>query len=610
MAKLILIFPVFFPFIVWSQVTVDVLGESVTQAPQPVSQVKELEVNHSELLVEELYEQTSLGVFGVETQGPQVVQVRGQSSHHTKVTWEGMDLSEMAGPVRSVNWSQMLAMPLSEARYHSSTVLTPGSSTLGGHIQLLSPKQVEETRTDLLLKGDSDQEQLVRVKSQWKAKSLKGFLQGSYFQSAANQINNSNGSEELDRSNAHSVMAGVHWILNSQSQLGVNVFTQQTREELDDFDMVGKLIEDPDYELDTVRQGLNVSLQVDSEDYSISDEFRASLYGIDRKSTDIKDPTDSSDNFRDDRFRGYRSEMQWARSWSLPSAQNHLFVHGEEEVAHFRSESDFTNYDFKAQQWATAVGAGSSYKLDSGDVIKGSARGDGVSGEWLGGAHLSYEHQLSSLWQMNLQWQSAHQRPSLSQLNDPNSGNPDLKFERSQRSEIEVLYHPKNIEMGMTYFLGDYSELIDFELSGDGNYRAINTGETEISGTTLGWKWNKKIVETGLQIQRLWIASASLAPSYRPEWTVKWNQSWSVAERTQWDYGMSYATDYWAIDGFERKFIKSPYIESFAKWSREFSNQWKLGVQFSNLLNQSSGFVPGYRRDDRKVAMSLEYKAW
>jgi vitamin B12 transporter len=213
------------------------------------------------------------------------------------------------------------------------------------------------------------------------------------------------------------------------------------------------------------------------------------------------------------------------------------FVRAAYAEARFRSEAGFELYG--------------AARLDDSDDDKSRASGR-IAGRYTIG------RSGPSLY---ASWSNGHKQPSFYSLGDTLVGNPDLKVETSETSEIGIQQSLGTFSASLTAFRTEYEDLIDFDFT---TFRLVNRSQAQIDGMegSLSWSATPSLsAKVNATLTDIDLGEEETTLLYRPEEyggvQVTWQlqQRWSLHAQAQFvgkREGSSVPTGQVTLDSYER----------------------------------------------------------
>lgn len=220
---------------------------------------------------------------------------------------------------------------------------------------------------------------------------------------------------------------------------------------------------------------------------------------------------------------------------------------------------------------------------------------------------LAYGYQIAREWRAHASLGTSFKAPSLYQLFDPYSGNPQLEPEKGRNREVALVWERGQQSASLTYYYNRVRNLIDWVPTDTWGGRYINVGKAHFEGVTLAWEgtagawqwrtsydWLQAIDET---------TDKALARRARHSATASLWRQWGA-----WDAGLE-----WVGMGRrpEAATAGGGELGAYSLFnlvaSYRFAPDLKLEARIDNLFDKDYESVRGYNTPGLSAFVGLRY---
>ena len=219
-------------------------------------------------------------------------------------------------------------------------------------------------------------------------------------------------------------------------------------------------------------------------------------------------------------------------------------------------------------------------------------------------------YRISSSHLISLNYGEGFKAPSFNDLYFPNFGNPALKFETSENTELVYKGRFGSSRLTVSIYQSDIENLIQFALDGSGNFSAQNIGMAEISGIDLTYQFKTgdfthKITADDIEAKDgttgdLLIRRAKNHFGYEVNYaqeSLDWFvQVQSVGKRPDTDFSTFTAVE---LDSYTRFNLGVGY---------DVSEQLRLQLKVNDLTDEAPVIVTGYNPVEQEIYLSASYR--
>lgn len=525
--------------------------------------------------------------------------VRGAPQRYVRVQVDGIEVSDPTGTQVSPSLSGMLVDDISrlEVLKGSQSALY-GGQAVGGVISIATPRPTEAGLGGrLILEGGG--EATFRGAGTISGLGERGefALSLARFQtdgfSAADE---EDGNLEDDDYRTTRLSGSGRLYVSDMVDLFASGFWQ---DEASDFDetTAGVPVDAPSAS-ETTSWGLRGGIEISTE-RGVAHTLAASRYDVDRhldsRSPDFGDSTFDTDGDRTrvEYLGAYAPSdavgLQWGADWSR-------------ETAHTVSRSAFGVSPFDGSSWIAGAFVQSNIALRENLVIDASARADEhseygfyptgrVTAAWLPQPDLTVRASLGT----------GFRAPSIFELYDAFSGNPDLDPETSVSADIGVAkrFLDGRAQASATLFWLEIDDLIEFD---DVTFRYFQDGATARSkGVELSavWTFAEALALTGAYTYTDAEADGERRDRI-PRHDLALAATGTVAQRVSYDVNASFIWDFYdeSIDFDSRGFAKD-YVVVNARLAYALTDAAEVYVRAENLFDEQYQTARGYGTQDR-----------
>jgi vitamin B12 transporter len=216
--------------------------------------------------------------------------------------------------------------------------------------------------------------------------------------------------------------------------------------------------------------------------------------------------------------------------------------------------------------------------------------------------NISLGYNLNTNLFISLNYGSGFKSPTLYQLYDSWSGNPDLVSETSQSWEFLVRSSLWDVHAEIAYFHMDFDDMLDYDFS---TWRYGNISEAQIEGVELNLKKDIGALELSANYSYTdtedKATGSQLSRRARHKGNVQASYSWdSLSVTGAWQYQGS------RIDTYSNEDLKA-YSTLDASINYQLNDNWQVQLKANNIFDEDYETAPGYVTPDRQYFLQVSY---
>jgi vitamin B12 transporter len=202
----------------------------------------------------------------------------------------------------------------------------------------------------------------------------------------------------------------------------------------------------------------------------------------------------------------------------------------------------------------------------------------------------------------------AFRQPSIGELYFPFSGNPELEAERSESSELGLVWFAGSTRLQTNFFNTTVDNLIEFDYA---TYAFANVSTAKMQGVEVAWD----VPLTGellSQLQATWLdteGDGGQALLRRPEWSGSWMVQGRLWTKLRGDLTLLWIGSRADVDPvtFQRVELGS-HLTANLGLGFELHGAFELLLRVQNLADESYQEIAGYPAPGRRVTGGLRFR--
>ncbi|MGF1698644.1 TonB-dependent receptor [Vibrio lamellibrachiae] len=412
------------------------------------------------------------------------IYIRGTSSKHALVIVNGIRINSPTAGEASIGLIPAFAIEKIEV-IRGPRAAVYGSDAMGGVISISTVSEADSKHQLLLGYGDQGQDQQGWKSSGQLSESTKGSFVFNREQSDGYRIYDGAPVDETHGFDSQTVFGNLEHQLTDAWSLFFAGYTQNSQVEFANKYTIGAPSEQTDGDFYSLTGGTRYSLGNFSSSLQIGSTKDHNATG-DAAGTNAKST-----------LTGYSNSVSWVNTYT---GLEHIVLNGGidylKEQA-YRGGSNTDDYDKTKKDnkaaFLTALGEFGDFTAEA------SARHDddsvfGGYNTW----NVAVGYFLLDQFQLVASSGTAFNAPTFNDLYWPQSGNPDLKPEESNSTEIGVYGYHDLFDWSLVAYRSEFKNLIEWAPTGSGAFDPWvpqNVAEAEMEGLELGVNFSTGIVE-------------------------------------------------------------------------------------------------------------------
>jgi vitamin B12 transporter len=396
--------------------------------------------------------------------------LRGTNAEHVLVLVDGVKINDPSSPSNAVNLANLAADNIDriEILRGPQSVLY-GSDAIGGVVQIFTRLGTGKPELGLSAEAGS-------LNTYSELLTLRAGNERLDYSVAASRQSTDGisatygpGKLEKDGYNNTTASAAVGYRPSSRFQLRL---TGRLVQSDTDLDQASGVLDDPNYTMDSKEQFASLRVEHDLSREVWKQQFGAYVTHYERSTQDGFDPDHPTDS-NDTHYDGLRTKYDWQLAAAL-GPTTRMTIAAETETEHLDQSLFFGSAwgpyssaleGVDARTYAVSAMAQVGY----GENLSVTLGGRRDHHDEFGG-HSTYR--VTGLYRFDdpgltikANYGSGFKAPSLYQIYDPGTGNPDLEPENSRGGEVGVDFRPNGslVSKGITYFQTRFDDLIQYQ---------------------------------------------------------------------------------------------------------------------------------------------------